>query len=728
MKKWKRTGIILFACAILITGIWIDNLLNLAPIYNQQDYAAYKAKSYAPAAQPRNFENTDGFVLVGENDDCRLYFNKSQFTFSLQGKNEDYQWDSYVPAPLIENSEEKDLSALFSAVVADIKTGNTRTLDNVKDDCSITVQGLKNGVALAVSFHAHNFGLTLQVFLDDSGLICRVPKESIVEDRNCSLVNMDILPFFGAAGAEEKGYILIPDGSGALYRFGDSGQQVTPITLDVYSSRTLDIDDWQENQAKKVYSCMLPAYGMVKGDNAFVAVICEGDTSSAITLAPSGYVYPLNRVYSSAVYRRMTAVASESGFVVYNVEEESRGNDYAVKYYFGHGDNADYSWMARMVRYHYIQCGRLVEHKALSSNMYLEFLMGVQKNSILKNRYISMTTVSEAGQILDELLRESKATVVLQGWQREGFGVSPGSVSAARSIGGKKALKNLFYKNKNATIALELPVVWGNTEKTGSRRRRDAVSNLRQITIIDKKETTYLLNANTQYQLLKKRLSDLSWAENNAILLSGAAEILYEDYNKRSPINRQQTSEILQAMMDSAGKNRTLILKKANAYALPYADFLVDMPQGGSGYTLLKESVPFYYLVINGSIPYSLDTAGNLSPDLNHTKLKWVEYGAIPYFLLSYKSSEHLIDTAADHLFATKYAEQKDTVAGVINEFTDLHQKLKGQRMYRHEKIQDQVYVSHYSNGTRIYINYGKDAVDVDGVAVDAMSYSVVNP
>ena len=152
----------------------------------------------------------------------------------------------------------------------------------------------------------------------------------------------------------------------------------------MYSSRTLDIDDWQENQAKKVYSCMLPAYGMVKGDNAFVAVICEGDTSSAITLAPIGYVYPLNRVYSSAVYRRMTAVASESGFVVYNVEEESRVNDYAVKYYFGHGDNADYSWMARMVRYHYIQCGRLVEHKALSSNMYLEFLMGVQKNSILK--------------------------------------------------------------------------------------------------------------------------------------------------------------------------------------------------------------------------------------------------------------------------------------------------------------------------------------------------------
>lgn len=95
------------------------------------------------------------------------------------------------------------------------------------------------------------------------------------------------------------------------------------------------------------------------------------------------------------------------------------------------------------------------------------------------------------------------------------------------------------------------------------------------------------------------------------------------------------------------------MLPRANAYALPYADFLTEMPEGGSGYALLGESVPFYYLVVNGSIPYALETAGNLSPDLQKTKLKWLEYGAAPYFLLSGESSEKLTDTAAESLFST---------------------------------------------------------------------------
>lgn len=87
------------------------------------------------------------------------------------------------------------------------------------------------------------------------------------------------------------------------------------------------------------------------------------------------------------------------------------------------------------------------------------------------------------------------------------------------------------------------------------------------------------------------------------------------------------------------------------------------MPEGGSGYALLGESVPFYYLVINGSVPYALETAGNLSPDLQKTKLKWLEYGAVPYFLLSAQNSEKLTDTTAEALFSTGYADQKASAA-----------------------------------------------------------------
>ena len=178
--------------------------------------------------------------------------------------------------------------------------------------------------------------------------------------------------------------------------------------------------------------------------------------------------------------------------------------------------------------------------------------------------------------------------------------------------------------------------------------------------------------------------------------------------------------------MDKAGQAGPLLLPRANAYALPYADFLTEMPEGGSGYALLGESVPFYYLVVNGSIPYALETAGNLSPDLQKTKLTWIEYGAAPYFLLSGESSEKLTDTAAESLFSTGYADQKDSAAAVLQEWAALRESLKGQRLCGHERTGENLAVCTYSGGARILVNAGDEDARIAGEPVPARSYRVL--
>ena len=351
--------------------------------------------------------------------------------------------------------------------------------------------------------------------------------------------------------------------------------------------------------------------------------------------------------------------------------------------------------------------------------------MGAEKSGMLGASYQTMTTAREAGTILEELRAAGNGlTASLLGWQKEGYGVSPGSLSAAAGVGGKRGLQAL--SPDGVTLALQLPVVFGGTEKTGAKRRRDAVVNVRGVTLVNEDESAFLLNANTQYRLLEKRLAGFDAFSGKGLLLTGAAELLYEDYNRGSAMTRQETLQALRALMDKAGQAGPLLLPRANAYALPYADFLTEMPEGGSGYALLGESVPFYYLVVNGSIPYALETAGNLSPDLQKTKLKWLEYGAAPYFLLSGESSEKLTDTAAESLFSTGYADQKVSAAAVLQEWAALRESLKGQRLCGHERTGENLAVCTYSGGTRILVNAGDEDARIAGEPVPARSYRVL--
>ena len=380
--------------------------------------------------------------------------------------------------------------------------------------------------------------------------------------------------------------------------------------------------------------------------------------------------------------------------------------------------------MAGAIRGHLLAAGLLPDSPRANDGAYVELLMGAAKSGMLGTSYQTMTTAREAGTILKELRASGDGlTASLLGWQKEGYGVSPGSLSAAAGIGGKKGLQAL--SPDGVTLALQMPVVFGGTEKTGAKRRRDAVVNVRGVTLVNGDESAFLLNANTQYRLLEKRLAGFGFS-GKGLLLTGAAELLYEDYNRGSAMTRQETQQALRALMDRAGQAGPLLLPRANAYALPYADFLTEMPEGGSGYALLGESVPFYYLVINGSVPYALETAGNLSPDLQKTKLKWLEYGAVPYFLLSAQNSEKLTDTTAEALFSTGYADQKASAAAVLREWTALRDSLKGQRLCGHERPAENLAVCTYSGGTRILVNAGDEDAQINGEAVPARSYRIL--
>lgn len=78
---------------------------------------------------------------------------------------------------------------------------------------------VKNGVWVDMYFNEPKIGFSFIVSLTGNALDVIVPESSIKEDGDYELLSIEIFPFMGAAPNNSDGYIVYPDGAGALTYF-----------------------------------------------------------------------------------------------------------------------------------------------------------------------------------------------------------------------------------------------------------------------------------------------------------------------------------------------------------------------------------------------------------------------------------------------------------------------------------------------------------------------------
>ena len=49
----------------------------------------------------------------------------------------------------------------------------------------------------------------------------------------------------------------------------------------------------------------------------------------------------------------------------------------------------------------------------------------------------------------------------------------------------------------------------------------------------------------------------------------------------------------------------SILADQANAYALPYADHIINVPLSSSKFDIFDAEIPFYQIVMHGVVPYS---------------------------------------------------------------------------------------------------------------------------
>ena len=136
--------------------------------------------------------------------------------------------------------------------------------------------------------------------------------------------------------------------------------------------------------------------------------------------------------------------------------------------------------------------------------------------------------------------------------------------------------------------------------------------------------------------------------------------------------------------------------------------------------------MPFYQIVMHGLRDYTA-VPGNLSSDLDREKLRWVEMGYMPYFELTWGSTEELMYTDYQSLFTAQYTAWIDEVAEIARAFSEGDLKaVRTALIIKHECLAADLYKVTYDNGCVVYVNYSNEAMEADGLTIPAKDYLVV--
>ncbi len=748
MLKNKKK-LIIIAVALLLVAAIVAGVFLLAPEQTiDRNVIAENAPKKNEAVYVEGSLNlTDDFTLVGKDGKLELYYNQTDYTLKIVNTETGYEWKSFVTdEEYIHNADKgktenteavrKKLKRLFDISYTNFEEISKKTSLIEDGWANVVYHKLKNGFAIESNF---DFGIsvTVEFWLEDGGLTVRVPREKIKETSEYGISALTILPLLGAtADTVPDSFVLFPDANGGVYDIKvPSGKQSTLIS-NVYFPRNFSLDDIEENNRQGIKNALLPYFGVSRAQNGFIGYITEGEMNGYVTLTPSGVVYNLTRIDASINYRKSYSYINPAGQTITEMEKNISAEDFGVHYAFTSApaeDKVSYGDLAGILRDYLVKTGRLVKTESSKNDgvkVNLQMLMTTRVESMVAEFLQAMTTCEDIEKIVDSFAEADREQlrVMLLGWQSSGYNIYPSTGKIANNIGSLKNLCEYLNANKVENYTVE-DYIYATTESANFSKQNDAVYNETNLPVTNSKGDQYVRNIYKSYlELTEKDIPYLSKRGVSGIALDKAGWYVFDDYQKNFETTRYEAVSTYNAMFKSISDAGMLsATQRGNAYVLNSVDYIYDVPAENSDFQLMDRNIPFYQMVIHGYIPYSLDTPGNMAIDYKVEKLKWIEYGAEPTFLLTQEMSELFKDSKVENAFSTEVANWLDDVQAIAKEFNTKLAFTGNNTIEDHAEVAENVYSVTYSNGKTVLVNYNQQKVTVDGVDIEALDYAVVD-
>ncbi len=698
----------------------------------------------------------DGYTLMAQQNGLELYVDQEECQLAVRNTQTNFFWrsapegaqDDETAQGSIRMEMQSQLVVEFADRTNQISTVNSYAACVRKETFSI--RPIENGVEIQYDFarEQENFLIPVTYTLEEGGLVCRVLFSRIQERADNKIVEVRVLPYFGAAYQNTDGYLLIPDGNGGLADF-----QNDRSWADSYEKRIYGMDPALTNyiyrQAEE--TIRLPVFGICRGTDGLLAIIEEGAASGYLSAMQAGKKSSYASISAGFYYRHtdeleLTAAYAKDNKVVF-LSEQTTGIDPCIRYSFLTGANAGYTGMAAAYRAYLIEHTGVDRLETLNSGPTLEFLGAVRNREsflgLMINRTRPVTTLDIVETVLGQLKDQGVGQIqsVLYYYGKKGTGASvPLSPSIDSSLGSLQRLKeiqssqaaignSLYVALDYVHIASESWGIWKFNAASKSLLKSNMVRYVYKPSTLQEDKEQVLSFYLRPYRIADsvRRYVDKAESLGGAgICLSGMGTVVYTDFNNGTYSSRTETVAAYKNAFDGQEKDVPMMADGANAYLIGCADSLTGVPLSCSG-DIFTQGVPFYQMVLHGIVPMSAEPLNRVS-DMRRDLLRCLLTGTAFNFQLTGIPCEELSETVLQTAYNGYYTEWVPDIAAWSQAYMAVHNEI-GTAYLTGYQVADGMETAVYEGGMSITANLSANAGQTeDGIWLEPGEYTVRLP
>lgn len=592
------------------------------------------------------------------------------------------------------------------------------------------------------------FTIVLAYRLTDQGLSVSMPVERIEFNADYPLYEVDLLPHFGKLEQSEDGYVLLPDGSGALMYYSTEYSSRTEYTIPIYGLDGSVASDVLTTGQFQYENAALPLFGVKDGEDAYLAVIEGGQSKATINYHQAGPYFQRNAAYltfrmvnKDSVY--LSGSDNSSKVVVF---ESSLAEETCSVHYQFLEKNSGYVEMAGFYRQYLIEEGILQEQLEDSQvSLLLETICGVwSKKNLLGVSYEGVTaaTTYEQNKLLaEDLLSSGVGQLDLKpiGWFNNGvYHDYAGNIKLNQVLGGKSGWNALVEYAAEAGVGLypdvdfqRIPdMTWGFIPTLDSAFRLDSneakYSILSRALLLEKEDfgltpsSLYFLSPGNYAEVTASFLKDYLPIKSQGLSLRSTRA--YSDFNDKDMISRPEAVQMLMEQLQTLDEELELMVENGSQYTFAYTQKMSGVSSDCSHYRVADTAVPFLQMVLHGSMKLYTSPI-NLASNSETAVLRAIEYGMLPNFQVTYEDSSILKNSEYSDNYASGYESWREDILESYSMIEESLNGLIGAAIIDHAQVAQQVYATTYETGDVVYVNYGDEAVTVNGIVVPARGF-----
>jgi hypothetical protein len=680
------------------------------------------------------YASLEGYEYRATYQGYAFYDKESDASFRIVETSTGYIWASSVDydyfleadSPLADPDDlglnlfwqNKLRSPFFLSYYQNLNLREEHAFENTRSRLTMARTTFSDGVGfhVDVNLFLSKINFSFSVIFNADGLHIDLPFSSIEELGDFKLSTISLYPMLGATKRlRTPGYVVIPDGVGALIRYTDDPD------LGVYSKRF-----YGDDQGLNAYTSDQPLfanmYGVVHGhrQHALLAIVDDGSAHAIFSHFGSQVFLDFNFSYVSfnyrTTYRQFLNQAKTSS--VNLLQKDATPIDLGLHYQFLKGSEADYVGLAnRFADWRFANEANAAT--VTSVPLHLDVLALETKPGLFNREKVVMTNVSDLISIVADLRNNVTDQLMLNylGWQQGGYAYTAPQYKRLDASIGKLSDWHAYqasFANENTVLHFAADPYRGYVQGQGYQTN-DLIQSIGLEFLRD--HDYYHLNGETGLQLVNQL--------RNTLIELNIQGVSLETIGHQASSDFSPGGESKEAMIESI--QESLTLNDAIYRPMSYAwkpTYLLDLPMYSSEQARLTDTIPLIPYMINQH-RFGFGRAGNFFSNTTNELLRMIDYGLYPAFFVSEASAYQLIDTASEHIFTSRYQDWQPEIKRQYDFIAEALIHVLGQRVVSRDVLQLGVVAVTYELGTTIYINYSGVTYQQGSLMVGPMAYVV---